>query len=64
MPTNTQGTLIETVKSTSTKGTTYQIRRGADSKVYCTCKGWKFYGRCKHLEAFKTRQEELTEIYS
>ena len=30
----------------------YEIRLGADSRVYCTCPAWKFSGDakdCKHL---------------
>ena len=48
----------------SSDGTkTYEIRRGKDGEVYCTCPAWRFSGRdrfhqlvqtrtCKHLEAF------------
>lgn len=59
-------TLITTVtsKDPKRKGTKYQIRRGSDRQIYCTCPGWTYYGRCKHLEAYKTQQDELTESYS
>jgi len=43
--------VLETVASKSTPNKRYEIRRGGDGKVYCTCKAWAFAKDhvCKHL---------------
>jgi uncharacterized Zn finger protein len=33
-------------------GKDYEIRRGKDDVIYCTCPGWRFNKYCKHLDAF------------
>jgi len=47
-------TVLFEVESASKAGKKYEIRRGADDVVYCTCPAWKFSRRdakwCKHLE--------------
>jgi len=44
------------VESESKPGKFFEIRLGADDKVYCTCPSWKFHGGatkgCKHTRAF------------
>ena len=36
---------------------TYEIRRGKDNEVYCSCPAWRFSHKtpktCKHLEAYR-----------
>jgi hypothetical protein len=38
-----------------TNGNTYEIRKGGDGAVYCSCPSWKFGRgkRCKHLEEYR-----------
>lgn len=50
-------TLLETVRSESRPGVAYEIRRGADGRVYCTCPAWRFSAGhvCKHLTARRGR---------
>ena len=45
-------------KFSSSDGTkTYEIRRGKDNAVYCTCPAWRFAHKtpktCKHLKAYR-----------
>lgn len=37
---------------TSRSGKKYEIIRGKDGVVYCTCPSWKMRKRCKHVIAF------------
>ena len=37
------------------KGNTYNIVRGKDGVVYCTCWAWKMNKTCKHLDEFFSR---------
>lgn len=30
----------------------HEVRRGKDDVVYCTCKGWQNYKKCRHLAEF------------
>jgi hypothetical protein len=34
-------------------GKTYEIRRGDDDVIYCTCPAWRFRRTCKHLQAYE-----------
>ena len=46
--------VLATVHSFS-NGDTYEIRKGADGVVYCSCPAWRF-GRgkpCKHIEEYR-----------
>jgi len=44
--------ILQTVKSDSNPGKTYDIIRAKDGSTYCTCWGWKRYRKCRHLRAF------------
>jgi hypothetical protein len=51
------------------KGQVYEIRRGADNVVYCTCWAWKKHRTCKHLKAWlekvrPTRIDPLDKLIS
>lgn len=65
--------VLQVVPSKSNPAKTYEIRRGKDETVYCTCPAWKFQrlqagGRtCKHLKSFfasvlATKGEQLPVI--
>lgn len=57
--------VLEVVPSSSNPHKSYEIRRGHDHNVYCTCPAWKFQRvpaasrTCKHLIAFFARQASL-----
>ncbi len=42
------------VPSQSRVGVFYEIRKGADDRIYCACKAWRFSSdrSCKHLRSF------------
>lgn len=44
--------VLESFPSRSQPGTFYEIRKGGDGKVYCTCPAWRFSRAhvCKHLK--------------
>lgn len=43
--------MILTVITGST-GSRYEIRRGGDGVIYCSCPAWRFRKTCKHLDAY------------
>lgn len=49
--------LLASVPSKSNPCISYEVRRGKDGNVYCTCPAWRFQKRspkertCKHLKA-------------
>jgi hypothetical protein len=45
--------VLDVVKSSSNPDRTYEIRLGADDRVYCTCIGWRYHHHCKHLAEFR-----------
>lgn len=50
--------MLETFPSRSSPGTVYEVRRGGDGTIYCTCPQWRFKqgrGGCKHLAEWKRR---------
>lgn len=50
--------VLKTFPSRSSPGTEYEVRRGGDGTVYCTCPQWRFKqgrGGCKHLAEWKRR---------
>ena len=53
---------IEVVPA-SRPGKWYEIRKGADGVIYCTCRGWvaskKSPKTCKHLRGFLARNPEI-----
>lgn len=50
--------VLATVNSSSGNGT-YGIREGDDGVVYCTCKGWRYYGTCTHLRRWIANHEPV-----
>ena len=42
--------VLATVPSDSRPGKYYEIRIGKDNVVYCTCRGHKYHGHCKHVD--------------
>lgn len=53
MPLFKQGwTLLETWEPKSRPGSFYEVRRGGDGKVYCTCPAWRFSKghACRHIK--------------
>ena len=50
-------TLLAVIPSSTNPLKSYQIRRGGDGNVYCTCPAWKFQKlspkerTCKHIKA-------------
>jgi len=54
--------VLAVVPSTSDPAKRYEIRRGHDNNVYCTCPAWKFQHApagqrtCKHLKSFFASQ--------
>ena len=57
-------TILDTVPSKSVPGKTYEIRKGGDGTIYCTCPAWKFQRvspghnqrTCKHLTGWCAKQ--------
>jgi len=51
--------VLARVPSSSNPSKSYEIRRGGDGVVYCTCPSWRFQKNspsnrtCKHIEAWK-----------
>ena len=46
------GEILMEYPSASKPGTSYNIVRGRDGVVYCTCWAWKINKRCEHLISF------------
>ena len=40
--------------ASSSSNKVYQVIRGHDGVIYCTCPGWKFSRNCKHLQAYNS----------
>lgn len=49
-------TVLQTISSKSSSAV-YEIRKGGDGAIYCTCPGWRFSKAdpktCKHLQGFQ-----------
>jgi hypothetical protein len=49
--------LLAKVPSMSKEGVGYDVRKGADGNIYCTCPAWRFQRKplmertCKHIKA-------------
>lgn len=50
--------VLERVQSSTRSTTFYQIRRGGDGVIYCTCPGWRFRGTCSHLQEYLSRHPQ------
>jgi len=52
-------TILATIPSKSNPNKSYQVRKGADGVIYCTCPAWIFSAKktgvhdCKHLQALR-----------
>lgn len=44
--------ILTTVPSGSNPNKTYDIIKGGDGVIYCTCTAWKMSKNCKHLKAY------------
>jgi hypothetical protein len=44
--------LLQTIRSKSNPDKTYDIIRGKDGVVYCTCWAWRINKTCKHLKEY------------
>jgi len=51
-------TLIATVLSSSKPDLFYAIKRHSDGEISCSCKGWQYYGRCKHSKPYLPTTED------
>jgi len=63
MPITEKAVVLAVAPSKTNPNKTYEIRRGADGVVYCTCPAWRFQRlrkgetrTCKHLAAFFAKQ--------
>ncbi len=45
--------------SKSTPNKQYEVRRGDDGRIYCTCPAWIFSKKCRHLTEFYMQEEEI-----
>jgi predicted nucleic acid-binding Zn finger protein len=56
-------TILATIPSKSNPSKSYQVRKGDDGVIYCTCPAWAFSGKkpgghdCKHLRALRASME-------
>lgn len=52
-------TILAKIPSDSNPGKVYEIRKGSDGRVYCTCPAWAFSAKktgvhdCKHLRRMR-----------
>ena len=44
--------VLATVASSSNPSKTYDIIKGGDGVIYCTCTAWKMHKDCKHLRQY------------
>ena len=55
--------LVRVVKSASRRGVEYEIRRGPDGSLFCSCSAWRFSParpkHCKHVAAYVAEQMRL-----
>ena len=52
------GEVLETYPSLSNPNREYQVIRGDDGVVYCTCWQWKKNRTCRHLEHYSRTMED------
>ena len=48
--------ILTTVPSGSNPNKTYDIIKGGDGVIYCTCTAWKMSKNCKHLKAYHANE--------
>lgn len=54
-----QFTILATNPSSSSPGKVYEVRRGGDGVLYCTCRGWTTHKHCWHLDSWKASHPHL-----
>lgn len=54
------GQILATYPSSSNPNVSYNIIKGADGVIYCSCPGWKMRKMCKHLVAYGSPSQSPT----
>jgi hypothetical protein len=68
MATKSEPTVLAVAPSKTNPSKSYEIRRGKDGVIYCTCPAWRYQRlkkgetrTCKHLAAFFARELSAAE---
>ena len=54
-------TILHSYPSSRNPAITYDIIKGDDDVVYCTCPAWKYHRDCKHLREWREKGRAFSQ---